>query len=244
VTKIANFSPRRYEALARRALDENPTFRLCRPETREALLVAATVRPVVRGESIDARGQPMESLLVVLSGSLELSIQAANGKRNVLWYLEPGQLQGLIALIDGKGAIHDTRAHSDGLLLEIPRARFMDALASDPALLQAVLFTLCARSRALYEVVAAEALLPLAGRIARMLLLLLDAYGRESGAGLQISLKLSQDEFADMLGVTRQSINRELKAMQAQGIITMAYSRVTVVDLPALRRVAVAEKLK
>jgi CRP-like cAMP-binding protein len=243
VTKIADFSPRRYETLVRRTLDESTTFRACRPETRESLLVAATVRPIVRGESVDVRGQPVKSLRVLISGSLEVSMQAASGKRSVVWYLEPGQMQGLISVIDGKAAIHDARAHSDGLLLEIPSATFLDALARDPALMQAVLLTLCQRSRALYDIVAGEALLTLRGRIARMLLLLSKAYGRESDAGMQLSLKLSQDDLADMLGVTRQSINRELKTLQQGRIITMAYSRITVLDLAALRRVTDVENL-
>jgi CRP/FNR family transcriptional regulator, cyclic AMP receptor protein len=243
MTKIAHFAPRRHESLVRKVLDGSPTFRACRPETLEALLVAATLRPIVKSESVDVRGQPLKSLLVLISGSLELSMQTASGKRSVVWYLEPGQLQGLISVIDGKAAIHDARAHSDGLLLEIPRAAFLDALARDPALLQAVLLTLCERSRTLYDVVAGEALLTLRGRIARMLLLLVKAYGRETDAGTQLSLKLSQDEFADLLGVTRQSINRELKAMQHGGFITMAYSRITVVDLAALRQVADVENL-
>jgi CRP-like cAMP-binding protein len=71
-----------------------------------------------------------------------------------------------------------------------------------------------------------------------LLLMLVDQHGRGSQSGIEIDLKLSQDEFADMLGVTRQSLNRELKNLEKQGLISIAYSRITLVDMPALQCLA------
>ena len=231
-----------YDALIQRVIGKHPAFQGCRAETRESLLRASSVRPFARGESVTVRGGPVDALPIVLSGSLEVGMHDPDGKHYVRWYLEPGQLQSFIPLIDGKGAIYDSRAHSDALLLQIPRDVLMTAVAEDHELMQSLLLMLCERSRAIHETAAAEVLMTLGGRVARMLLLLIDAYGRESGAGLELSLKLSQDEFAAMLGVTRQSLNRELKAFEGRGVIKIAYSRITVLDVPALRRVARIEK--
>ena len=81
-------------------------------------------------------------------------------------------------------------------------------------------------------------MLPLRARIARMLLMLLAQHGRDGHSGLEIDLKLSQDEFADMLGITRQSLNRELKALEKQGLIGIAYSRITLHEVALLRDMA------
>ncbi len=189
---------------------------------------------------IVSRGEPMLSVLLILSGSIELGMLSAGGKRFVRWYLEPGQAQGFIPVIDGKGAIYDARAHGETLLLLLPRAALLDAIASDPLLAQAMLKGFCARSRAMHEAAASDALLPLRGRVASMILRLAETWGLKRADGILVSLKLSQDEFATLLAVTRQALNRELKALEAEGAIDIAYSQITVLDSALLEAAAEA----
>ena len=73
-----------------------------------------------------------------------------------------------------------------------------------------------------------------------MLLTLMTSYGLPRGRGVAISLKLSQDEFADMLGRTRQSVNRELKQFERNGIIEMTYSHFIIIDEQALNAIVAA----
>lgn len=225
------------EMLVRRVLAANSTFSACQPQTQELLLQAATVRRYAKGESILAYGQAVKALYVVLCGSLEFGILAASGKRYVRWYLEPGQMHGFIALIDGNGAIYGVRAHEDAVLLLIPRAEFLQGLA-DPALNNAVMLSLCERSRSMHAAASADALLSLSARVARMILMLVDAHGRVHQQGIVITLKLSQEMFADMLAVSRQRLNKELKVLESEGIIETAYSQITIVDLPRLQLAA------
>ena len=75
-------------------------------------------------------------------------------------------------------------------------------------------------------------------RVARALLTLVAAHGRVQADGVAIDLKLSQEEFADMLGLTRQRVNRELNAFAARQIISTAYSQIRVLDLAALKNLA------
>ena len=67
-----------------------------------------------------------------------------------------------------------------------------------------------------------------------MILLLADTYGVKNASGILVSLKLSQDEFATLLAVARQALNRELKALEADGAIAIAYSTITVLNRAAL----------
>ena len=53
-------------------------------------------------------------------------------------------------------------------------------------------------------------------------------------------MKFTQEDFTAMLGISRQSLNRELRVMEAEGIIAVAYSRITLCDLAALRRAVAA----
>lgn len=61
---------------------------------------------------------------------------------------------------------------------------------------------------------------------------------RDMQSGFELTLELSRDEFADMLGVTRQSLNRELKALETLGLIAIAYSRINLHDVEQLRSMA------
>lgn len=205
------------------------------PETLDTLHKFASKRSFAQGQVLYLRGDPMPELLVVLSGSIEASIEDADGRRSVVWYLGPGQWLGLIALIDGKGSVHNLRAHTETTTLGFPRQRFLDALAGDPALALLCLNALCERSRTLYANLAAETLLGLRSRVARLLLMLFEQHGQAGEHGPEIGLKFTQDDFAAMLGVSRQCLNRELRGLEAEGVIALAYSRIGLRDIAALR---------
>lgn len=223
--------------LARQSLEPNG-FGQVAPSTLDALHKVATHRTYDRGQVLFLRGDPMPELLVILSGSIEASIEDAEGRRSVIWYLGPGHWLGLISIIDDKGSVHNLRAHTDVTALGFPRQRFLDALQGDPALAMLCLNALCARSRTLYGNLAAEGLLDTRARIARLLLMLFEQHGKPGEHGLEIGLRFTQDDLAAMLGVSRQSLNRELRSMEAGGIISLAYSRIGLRDVDALRAAA------
>lgn len=227
-----------YLPLARRLLEQSGLSLQLTAGTLEHLLADARLQRHAAGKQVSQRGQIMPDLLFVVEGSLEVSMEDGEGRRSICWYNGPGQWLGLISVIDQKNAIHDARAHAEVVLLHVPRQTFLRVLEQDPGLARYCLQVLCERSRSLYENLAAGGLLPLRARIARLLLMLLDQHGRDGQSGQEIALKLSQDEFADMLGVTRQSLNRELKALEKQGLITIAYSRITLREVALLQQMA------
>ena len=227
-----------YLPLVRRMLEQTELTRQLAGNTLEHLLHSSSVKRHPAGQILSHRGDPMRELLFLLEGSLEVSMDGSDGRRSICWYLAPGQWIGLIPVIDGKGAIHNLRAHSQMVLLHVPREAFLQAMHADHNLALMCIDTLCERSRSIYDNMAAESLLPLRARVARLLLMLVDQHGRGSQSGVELALKLSQDEFADMLGVTRQSLNRELKALEKLGLLSLSYSRITLQNLPALQGMA------
>lgn len=206
--------------------------------TLDALLTTSEICRYTAERVICRRGDVVTDLIVVLEGCLEVSMESQDGRRSICWYLNRGQWMGLISVIDGRGAVHNLRAHGEAVLLHIPRPAFLQALQNDSGLAKLCLEVLCDRSRMLYDNLAAESLLPLRGRVAKRLLLLQERHGRAEGQNVAITLKLSQDQFADMLGITRQSLNRQLKALAALGMISVAYSQITVLDLQGLQALA------
>ncbi len=238
VTKMQKILQHTHLPLARELLARSAPTSSVGATTRERLLAESSIQRHPADRVLSRRDEPVTELLLILDGSLEVSTRDRDGRRSICWYLATGQWMGLIPLIDGRGAIHDLRSHTSCVLLHIPRTAFSCALHDDPQLALACLNLLCERSRALYALQAAEALLSLRGRLAGLLLALAARHGRDGERGLELTLRLSQDELADMLGITRQSLNRELKTLERQSLISIARARITLQDLTGLRRLA------
>lgn len=223
---------------ARRLLDQDDLAQRMNPETQAVLLEASECRCHAAGQTLSRRGDPVNELLFVLQGTAEVSMVGEDGRRSICWYLAPGDWFGLIPVVDGMSAIHDLQAYSDAVMMHIPRSTFLAVLESDRLFAMKCLKLLCERSRNLYEHVAAEALLPLRSRIARLLLMLVEQHGQQGEHGMELSLKLSQEALADMLGIRRQTLNRELNALVKARLISLAYTQLTLLDHPGLKRLS------
>lgn len=182
------------------------------------------------GEALFHSGDCVDSLTVVIDGALDVSTIGASGKRHVVMCLEPGQITNLIPVLDGQPALHDVHAHGEAIVMQLPKQDVLQAIDAEPGLARNLMRLLCLRSRALYGNVAHTALLPLRARCAKLLLSLMVTYGREEDGAMLIALKLSQEDLADMLGCTRQSVNRELKLFEREGVLRMSYSQFIVLD--------------
>jgi len=229
--------PDQYAALARQLITDSEFMRQAAPATVDAVLAAASVRRFPAGTLLYARGAEVCDFVMILEGVLEAGSGSGDGRKSICWHLPAGEWIHMIPLLDGKGSIHDFRAHTDIATLNLPRVAFLQAMQTDFGFNLAVLKILCERSRFTYDTMAAEALLPLPARVARMLLNLVEYHGRRTEAGTEIELKLTQGELAAMLAVSRNSLSRELNAMQESGLIHIAYSHITIRDETGLRGV-------
>lgn len=190
-----------------------------------------------KGELLCRQNDVVDSLCLVIDGTLDINFSTAQGKRHIVTHLEPGQIMNLIPVMDGQRAIHNAYAHEDVLVLLIPAALYRANVQAHAESANAILHLMCTRSRLLYETVSDNALLSLRARCARLLLSLLSSYGLPRAQGMAISLKLSQFELADMLGTSRQSVNKELKALEREGLIQMTYSHFIVRNQQLLQEI-------
>ncbi len=100
---------------------------------------------------------------------------------------------------------------------------------------------LCRKLRSVFGYIEMAAFLPLRGRLAYRLAELVELHGRQGEDGrIVIGLHLPQDELARMVSATRPSVSRELKALEADGYIALAYGQITVLDLDGLSELAAA----
>ncbi len=232
------FADSSWRALAHRILTRSDMLRGTAETTLERFVETGRIMKFADANLLSSYGQPIETLLVVLSGALEIGVSTLAGKHFVIAYLGAGLIYGLIPIIDGGGSLYDARAHGEAVVLGIPRDVVLEALRQDPGLAHAFLLLFCKRSRVLYGGASANALAPFRVRVARALASLLPVHGITRGETVTLALKLSQEEFGALLGASRQAVNRELKALESAGVVSLAYSTIQVLDCDALGKIA------
>jgi CRP-like cAMP-binding protein len=172
----------------------------------------------------------------LVEGHLKISTLREDGKEAILVVLEAGNWFGEISLIDGRPRTHDATALGPAEVLALPRAAF-DALLRRTPFAQAVCRLLAVRMRTLYGMVEDVTLRSTRARIARRLLLLARGDATQSADARRV-VPVSQEQLAMMLGITRQTLNRELKALVQGGAIALGYGRIEIASVRALESLA------
>lgn len=219
---------------------------------RSALFAAldeADIRAVLslaHGEQYPARqvifreGEAGDRLLVLLEGRVKISLTSPEGKEAILSILEPGQLIGEMSLLDGGARSATVTAMDACRFLAIWRRDFHAFLERHPRVALALLQALSLRLRATNDLVGNLSFLNLPARLARILLNLGQQYGKHTGDGIVIGLKLSQEELGNLVGVSRESINRQVRLWVESGILDYAHGILILKDSDALFREALA----
>ncbi|MGC2967663.1 Crp/Fnr family transcriptional regulator [Paraburkholderia aspalathi] len=220
------------------AFTANPCLKSWPAHAIDALCDAGQLRIWTNGELIFARDEACDDIQVVLSGAIEMSWTNSAGVRAVAVYMWPNEVINFIPVMDRRGSMHDQRAHGSTTLFHIPGSALFELFAREPALLRNVLDLICLRSRALHSRMGKTALAGFRARLADQLLGLAEWHGKKTERGVELTIKLSQEDLAALLAASRQSINKELRWLVQQGIVDVRYSRITVIDMDALREVS------
>jgi CRP/FNR family transcriptional regulator, cyclic AMP receptor protein len=205
----------------RAALLASPLFHAMQPAELDEILKFASERRVRRGQTIFQRGDEGSSLMAVLRGRVRISSFSGDGKEVTLNVINPGEIFGEIALLDGEPRSADATAIEDSALLVVERRHFLPFLRQNEDLFLRLLAVLCSRLRRTSTALEEIALFDLPVRLARVLLKLGDDYGRPNAAGTRIDLKLSQRDLSNLVASSRESVNKQLRTWREGGVVDM-----------------------
>ncbi len=172
------------------------------------------------------------------AGRISIGTISEDGKEVVLNVLGRGEEFGEIALLDGKERTADATAMAECHLLVLDRSDFMPFLESHPEVAARLIAMLCERVRWVSQSYEDSLFMDLPARLAKRLLLLAETHGEPAGTGTRIEFPLSQQELAKMAGVSREAVNKLLRAWQSEGLIALDHSHLTILDEDRLRRLA------
>jgi CRP/FNR family transcriptional regulator, cyclic AMP receptor protein len=203
----------------------------------DSILSHAMVRRYEDGDQIFAKGDPGNSMMAVLRGRISITAPSPDGRQVVLTTMRDGDVFGEIALLDGKERTADATAAADCELLVVPRHSLLSLLDRHPELCIDFLVVLCERLRTTNEQVEDLAFLELEARLAKALLRLEQDIGRparDRAAGV----KISQRALGEIVGGSRESVNKHLQDWKRSGIIVIERGSIVIRDREALAAIA------
>jgi len=202
------------------------------------LAQSATLAGYPPNRTIFQKGDPGDSMMAVIRGRVKICAHSADGKELVLNIIGKGGIFGEIALLDGEPRTADAVALDETDLLVLSRAQFLPFMKERPDLALRLIAVLCKRLRQTSEHLEDALLLDAPSRIARALLRLAEAFGKPAPGGIRIDIKLSQQQIGNLVGISRESVNKYLGDWQRDGLIGVEGGVITVLDHDALDEVA------
>ncbi len=216
-------------------LRETSLLRSVPPEDLRALAAASRLRNFRRGQLVFTRTDPGDTVIVVVSGRVKVTVRSADGGELTLAIIHPGGLLGELGVVDGGPRSADAETLDESQLLLIPRDAIRDICARVPSAAQALTNSIAATLRRLTETTADLVFLDLPRRVAKILL------NQPRGNDGMIRFTMSQEELARQAGSTRQSVNAALRGFERRGWIEMHDRAVTVKQPDSLGRFAGTE---
>jgi CRP-like cAMP-binding protein len=174
-------------------------------------------------------------MMVILTGTVRVSLPGPRGKGIILADLPPGELLGEVALLDGNERSADATALTKCELVVLERRDVVAFLEKRPDVCLKLLELMCARLRKADQRMSDIAFLELPVRLAKVLL---DRIGLVGRAGVTPKLSLLQIELAGMIHANRENVNRCLRDWQRQGIVDLDKRWIIIKRLDALRAIA------
>jgi CRP-like cAMP-binding protein len=220
----------------RRLLESVSIFDGLAQRELDLLLECTTTKHLGAKEVLFHKGDPGNQLFGILSGRLKVMATGCDGKEVVFGLMGPGEVIGEIALMDSNPRSATVAALEDSRLLTLHRRDLIPFLERHPSVAIHLAAVLAARLRRLSQHTEDTFFLTLAARTARKLLELEVEYGKVEGKPFE--LRLPQQELADMVGTTRESINKQLRDWEQHGLVALGRARVTILDHEAMEAIA------
>jgi CRP/FNR family transcriptional regulator, cyclic AMP receptor protein len=208
-------------------------------EERQRKLLEETTRmqEVKRGQRIYQPGDPSDHFFLVKRGVIKIASIGPSNREVLLSFRHPGDVFGELALLDDSPRDHLAKAHEDSLICALNRDVILGLARESPDVGRRVLTMMGRRIKQFGGRIEQLSYKSAAARIAHALLDLADEHGVQDSRGTVIAFKLSQRDIADLVGLTRETVNVILHDLQHKRLIEADRRVIRVLDIDRLRTV-------
>ena len=215
-------------------LRQSPLFGALDDEAAAALRVSMSQGRMRRGDVLFREGDAGNKLYVVTEGKVKLGRSSSDGRENLLAILGPGQMFGELSLFDPGPRSATVTAVTDTTFSSLSHEDLLRWLEGRPGVARALLAQLAGRLRQANDVVADLVFSDVPGRVAKALLRLADRFGRSADDGVHVSHDLTQEELAQLVGASRETVNKALADFASRGWVRLEPRSVVILDLERL----------
>jgi len=207
------------------------------PAKLEELISQVELREIPRRQVIYLPGDPGEQVFFINGGRVKTSKVTRDGKELTLAYRGAGQIFGELAVIDGSPREEMAEAMKNAIITELPVEVMRELLLADAKLCFDFMSEVGRRRKQLETKIEHLVFKDVQAKLAALLLDLADEYGQETEDGVQIGLKITHQEMANLIGSTRETISLTLATFKKKKLLNMNGRTVVVLDQDGLKAV-------
>jgi CRP/FNR family transcriptional regulator len=205
-------------------------------EAAGALLGSMTRVELARGQVLFHEGDPGDRLYVIVEGKMKLGRTSSDGRENLLAVLGPGEMFGELSLFDPGPRNATATAVAESVLVGLGNEDLTVWLSGRPDVARHLLRALARRLRRTNEALADLVFSDVPGRVAKALLDLSERFGEPADDGVRVPHGLTQEELAQLVGASRETVNKALAEFAGRGWLRLEARAVVLHDVDRLRR--------
>ncbi|CAN2227542.1 Crp cAMP-binding proteins - catabolite gene activator and regulatory subunit of cAMP-dependent protein kinases [Candidatus Nanopelagicaceae bacterium] len=220
------------EEVVRRA----PLFTALDEAAAVSLRASMDAVKIAKGSILFKEGDDGEHLYVIVDGKLKLGTSSGDGRENLLSILGPGEMFGELSLFDPGPRTSTATAVTDAKLLSLSHEKVIPWLKQNPEVSLQLLTRLSQRLRRTNEAVGDLVFSDVPGRVAKALIDLGDRFGKTTPEGLLVNHDLTQEELAQLVGASRETVNKALADFAGRGWLKLDGRSVLITDVERLSK--------
>ncbi len=195
-----------------------------------------TAIKVSKGNTLFKEGAEGDRLYIVLEGKIKLGTTSIDGRENLLSILGPGEMFGELSLFDPEPRTATATAVTDSKLLALAHDQVIGLVTRHPQASLELLRRLAQRLRKSNEILADLVFADVPGRVAKAIMNLGERFGTVKEDGLHVNHDLTQEELAQLVGASRETVNKALADFAARGWVRLEPRAVVVLDVERITK--------
>jgi CRP-like cAMP-binding protein len=215
-------------------LHQSPLFASVDEDGAAALMELLTEQVVSKGGVLFHEGQPGDQLFLIIEGKVKLGHASADGRESLMAVLGPGAMFGELSLFDPGPRAASATALTEARVVRLDNAQLMPWLAGRPEVAASLLQALARRLRRTNEAMADLVFSDVPGRVAKALMELGEKFGTMVSGGLLVTHDMTQEEIAQLVGASRETVNKALADFAQRGWISLESRQVLILDVERL----------
>lgn len=213
-----------------------PLFAALDAEGAAALRASLKETVVAKGAALFNEGEPGDRMYVILEGKVKLGQTSNDGRESLLAVLGPGEMFGELSLFDPGPRTSTATALTDAVVLGMGNEELRLWLSGRPEVAAALLQALARRLRRTNEAMADLVFSDVPGRVAKALMDLGEKFGTVTPEGLMVTHDMTQEELAQLVGASRETVNKSLADFAQRGWIRLETRQVLILDVERMGR--------